>query len=50
MSIIIVVEHPGVKEFLLPNGNQDLIPKAVAERIQERELPSEVRSSVFGLR
>ena len=50
MSIIIVVEHAGVEKFLLPNGHQDLISKAVAERIQESKLPSEVRSLVCDLR
>lgn len=36
LSIVIVVEHAGVEQFLLPNGNQDLISKAVLERVQER--------------
>ena len=36
MPIIIVVEHAGVKEFLLPNRNQNFISKAVNEVIQER--------------
>lgn len=50
MPIIIVVEHAGVEEFLLPNGDQDLLSKAVAERVQESELSSEVCSSIRGLR
>ena len=36
LSIVIVVEHAGVEQFLLPNGNQDFISKAVLERVQER--------------
>ncbi len=35
MSIIIVMEHAGVEEFLLPNWDQDLISKTVVEIIQE---------------
>lgn len=31
MSIVIVVEHAGVKEFLLPNRDQNLISKAIVE-------------------
>lgn len=50
MSIIIVVEHAGVEEFLLSNRDQDLNSKAVAERIQESKLSSEIRSFVRGLR
>ena len=50
MSIIIVVEHTGVKEFLLPNRNQNLISKAVVEIIQERQLPGEISGLVRGLR
>ena len=36
MPIIIVVEHTGVKEFLLSNRNQNFISEAVVEVIQER--------------
>ena len=50
MSVIIIVEHAGVKEFLLPNRDQDLISKAVVEIVQESKLSSEVRSLVRGLR
>lgn len=50
MPIIIVVEHTGVEEFLLSNGDQDLNSKAVAERIQESKLSSEVCSFVRRLR
>ena len=50
MSIIIVVEHTGVKEFLLPNRNQNFNSKAVVEVIQERQLPSEVSCLVRDLR
>lgn len=50
MPIIIVVQHAGVEEFLLPNRDQDLDSKAVAERIQESKLSSEVRSFIRGLR
>ena len=49
MPIIIVVEHAGVKEFLLPNRNQNFISKAVNEVIQERQLPSEISCLVRGL-
>ena len=35
MSIIIVMEHTGVEEFLPPNRDQDLISKTVVEIIQE---------------
>ena len=50
MAIIIVVEHAGVKEFLLPNRDQDLISKAIVEIVQESKLSSEVSSLVRGLR
>lgn len=50
MSIIIVVKHTGIKEFLLPNRDQDLHSKAKVEIIQESKLPSEVRRLVRGLR
>lgn len=36
MSVIVVVEHAGVEEFLLSNRDQDLLSKTVAERVQER--------------
>lgn len=50
MSIIIVVEHAGVKEFLLPNRDQDLISKAIIEIVQESKLSGEIRRLVRGLR
>ena len=50
MPIIIVVEHAGVEEFLLPNGNQDLVSKAVAKSIQESKLSSKICSMVCSLR
>lgn len=50
MSIIIVVKHAGVKEFLLPNRDQYLISKAIVEIIQESKLSREVSSLVRGLR
>ena len=49
MSVIVVVEHAGVEEFLLSNRDQDLHSKTVAERVQEGKLSSEVRSSIRGL-
>ena len=49
LCIIIVVEHAGVKEFLLPNRDQDLISKAIVEIVQESKLSSEVSSLVRGL-
>ena len=49
VSIIIIVEDARIEQFLLPNGNQDLISKAVLERVQESKLSSEVRSPVGSL-
>lgn len=49
-SIVIVVEHAGIEEFLLPDRDQDLISKAVNEIIQKSKLSREVRSLVRGLR
>ncbi len=50
MSIIIVVEHAGIEQFLPPNRDQDLISKTVAERVQESKLSSEIGSSICDLR
>lgn len=50
VSVIIVVEHARVEEFLLPDRDQDLISEAVAERIQESKLSREVCGSVRSLR
>ena len=49
MSIIIVVEHAGVKEFLLPNRDQYLISKAIVEIVQKSKLSCEIGSLVRGL-
>lgn len=50
VSIIIIVENPGIEQLLLPHGNQDLRSKAIFERVQESKLSSEVRSPVSSLR
>ena len=50
MPIIVVVEHTGIKEFLLSNRNQNFISEAVVEVIQERQLPSEISCFVRDLR
>lgn len=33
VSIVIIVQNTGIEQLLLPNGNQDLISKAVFERV-----------------
>ena len=50
MPIIIVMEHTGVKEFLLSNRDQNFISEAVVEVIQEGQLPSEISCLVCDLR
>ena len=50
MPVVIIVEHARVEKFLLPNGDQDFIAKAIAERIQESKWSCEIRSSICGLR
>ena len=49
MSIIIIVEHARIKQFLLSNGDQDLISKAVLESVQESKLSRKVGSFVCDL-
>ena len=43
------MEHARIEQFLLPNGNQDLITKAVLESVQEGKLSREVRSLICSL-
>ena len=49
MTVVIVVEHAGIKQFLLSNGNQDFVSETVAERVQESKLTCKVCRSICGL-
>ena len=49
VPIVIVMEHAGIEQLLLPNRNQYFISKAVLESIQEGQLSSKVRSPICSL-